>query len=676
MSTNLNEILSIMCPLKFKNIFINKPDWLTQDIMELMNHRNHYVKLSNERGAEIYFRLSRFLRNKCNKVVNAAKGRFIQDKLNENRKHPKRFWREINCLLSSKKDNDSRHQLINPDTGDLCAVGTESDVINYHYANVGSIILRNHDGIEPWDFGTARHNNVNGIVFDEIVDGELEFILKDIDVGKSSGIEYISSNVLKICFVSLLSRLKHIYNCSLQLGRFPATWAHGTITPTPKCGDTKLVGNWRPIALVPLPGKVMEKLVHKRLLDIILDLDILTSNQYGFVPGRSTSQAVFRLYKDLSTSMNNGNLTGLLYIDLSKAFDSIHHGRLLNKLSMLGLDSLAVSWLESYLTRTQTTFFNGNMSGKITVSSGVPQGSVLGPLLFILYINDICDVIEHCNIILYADDCVLYTSHRKSTVVQAILQSDASKLANWCNINLLSINVRKTKTMLVGTRQKLAVTQPLEISLNNAVLESVISYNYLGLILDCELSLTQHLSEVHDRVQRKLFHLRKIRKYLNQFASTQVYKQTILPLLDYCGFLAMSGNKNCFTSLQILQNDALRACVGYPDGYNMSRIDLHARVNLSSVFQRWDKQLLLLMYDEARIDDNVIEPVRVTRQSLKLNLRQYKMHNKKYINSPFIRGKHLWDRLPHDTQLLVTKFEFKEKLKPIFAKYDEKYLEQ
>ena len=138
----------------------------------------------------------------------------------------------------------------------------------------------------------------------------------------------------------------------------------------------------------------------------------------------------------------------------------------------------------------------------------------------------------------------------------------------------------------------------------------------------------------------------------------------------------MSGNRNGYAPLQILQNDALRACVGYPQGYNMSRIDLHKRAKLSSIFQRWDKQLLLAMYDESRRDDNIVEAVRVTRQSLKLNLRQYKLHNKKYINSPYIRGKTLWDKLPYAIQHLQSKFEFKEKIKPLYATYDEKYLDQ
>ena len=129
--------------------------------------------------------------------------------------------------------------------------------------------------------------------------------------------------------MTLLTQLTHLYNCSIGAAKFPVSWAHGTITPIPKCGDSKLVNNWRPIALVPLPGKIMELLIHKHLMGIVMDADILTDNQYGFIPGRSTSQAIFKLYKDLATSVNKGDLLGVLYIDFLKAFDSIHHGRLI-----------------------------------------------------------------------------------------------------------------------------------------------------------------------------------------------------------------------------------------------------------------------------------------------------------------------------------------------------------
>ena len=136
----------------------------------------------------------------------------------------------------------------------------------------------------------------------------------------------------------------------------------------------------------------------------------------------------------------------------------------------------------------------------------------------------------------------------------------------------------------------------------------------------------------------------------------------------------MSGNVNKYTALQTLQNDALRTCVGYPDGYDMSRVDLHKRAKLSTIYQWWDKQLLCIIYDEARQAGNIVEPVRLTRQALKLNLKQFKLHNKKYTNSPYIRCKSLWDKLSPETQQLPSKFEFKERLKTQFSIYDELYL--
>ena len=373
MSTNITAILSIMCPLRYKNVFVSKPEWLTDELLTLMKDRNHYVKLAKERGAVIYSKLSRFLRNKCNKLVNNAKGDFIRNKLNENKKDPKRFWYQINSLLSGGNTLTNCYQLLDPETGDLCQAGTESELIHTHYATVGSNILLNHQGTEPWDYDTIRVRNNNGIYFDEIDQFEVEQVIQNIEVGKSSGIENISSNVLKIAFTLLLPKLTYMFNCSIRIGKFPVAWAHGTITLIPKCGNSKLVGNWRPITLVPLPGKLMEHLIHTGLFEIILNANVLSDNQYGFIPGRSTAQAVYKLYKDLSIAINNGNLSALLYVDISKAFDSIHYGRLLNKLSMLGLNSIAIDWLDSYLTHTQTTMFNGKMSSSRGISSGVPQ---------------------------------------------------------------------------------------------------------------------------------------------------------------------------------------------------------------------------------------------------------------------------------------------------------------
>ena len=227
---------------------------------------------------------------------------------------------------------------------------------------------------------------------------------------------------------------------------------------------------------------------------------------------------------------------------------------------------------------------------------------------------------------------------------------------------------------MVSTRQKLLRLPVLRISINNVLIGNVLSYNYLGVMFDNELGLGRYITAVHTHVQHKLFHLRKIRKFINEFAAFQIYKQTILPLLDYCGFLIMSGNKNDYEALQILQNDALRACIGYPNGYELSRIALHEKAKLSSLYQRWDKQLLMMMHTVSTEEENILIPERQTRQATKIVFKQQKLVSKRYMKSPYIRGINLWGKLTGDTQRLDNKFEYKQAISCSYSVYDAHYL--
>ena len=372
---------------------------------------------------------------------------------------------------------------------------------------------------------------------------------------------------------------------------------------------------------------------------------------------------------DLTVSMNNGDITGLIYIDISKAFDSIHHGRLLNKLSMLGLHVDLLNWFNTYLKRTQCTFFNATTSLNHPVTSGVPQGSVLGPLLFIIYVNDMCDIMTNCKMLLYADDCVIYSSHRNYEIVLNNLKSDLDLLVDWYSINLMKVNVDKTKYMIVGTRQKIRNIPEFQLKIAGTLLSRVQSYKYLGILLDSELTLHNYLTDLMDRVQRKIFQLSKLRRYITEFAAFQIYKQTILPIMDYCNFIIMSGNKCDYQGLQTLQNNALRTCVGYPIGYQMSRTELHSKAKLTGVLQRADMNLLIIMYKESQDDRNIVQPIRETRRTSKVVFKQHRLNNKKYIKSPYIRGIGLWDKLDQVTQTLVTKTEFTRKIRPLFQSF-------
>ena len=241
----------------------------------------------------------------------------------------------------------------------------------------------------------------------------------------------------------------------MALGIFPNTWAIATVTPIPKSGNLHLTSNWRPISIIPLIGKLMEKLGNALITRHLERYDILCDEQYGFRPKRSTSIAIFIFLNNIITEINSRKIVGTIYLDFSKAFDSINHRRLKYKLQDMGIPRKLQLWISSYLeNRKIKTKLNSCLSANADLICGVPQGSVLGPTLFLCYINDLSMVIKNLgmSISLYADDAALYCSNHDSYFVKARLEMALSHVIDWCNNNYININIDKTKFVIYGSR--------------------------------------------------------------------------------------------------------------------------------------------------------------------------------------------------------------------------------
>ena len=257
----------------------------------------------------------------------------------------------------------------------------------------------------PFVLNNNDHPNVH--MFDDVQLPEEQSLIRGIDITKDSCIEGVSSYVLKCALTTVPSKLQRLFSLSLNTGVFPRKWAHGYINILPKSGDLSNPGNWRPITQTCIPAKLKEKVVHKRLMTILTDNNILDDSQYGFRCGRSTQHAIFDLTTDSYHNMNCNLLTGLLFLDVRKAFDSLNHDILMFKLQSLGICRIMLSWFLSYLNRYQTIRFNGRSSNQLKVLSGIPQGSILGPTLFISYIKDLFNLVPNVRVKMFADDCVL-----------------------------------------------------------------------------------------------------------------------------------------------------------------------------------------------------------------------------------------------------------------------------
>ena len=251
---------------------------------------------------------------------------------------------------------------------------------------------------------------------------------------------------------------------SMFRGIFPREWACSIVTLLPKTGDLSKPGNWRPISQTCIFAKLLERVVHTELLEYLLSNKIITEFQYVFLPNRSTQEAVFEVTKMMYSAINNRKIMGLIFLDVAKAFNCIHHDRLYNKFRNIGCSNRFIMWLKSYLNRTQIISLTDRKSIEMPISSGIAQGTVLGPLIFISYINDVMKVISHSKISMFADDCILFHVGNSFDRMYHKLQLDLDAFIKWCTINGLKINSDKTKAMICSSTHRLK-TQEIYINL-------------------------------------------------------------------------------------------------------------------------------------------------------------------------------------------------------------------
>ena len=229
-----------------------------------------------------------------------------------------------------------------------------------------------------------------------------------------------------------------LFNNCFHAGAIPNIWKYAKVTPLPKGGDSQLVTNLRPISLLPLLSKLIEKIVHNRIYEHLTQWNLLEERQGGFRPGYSTIKTCAYFTNDIYTALNTNETTIAVFIDAMKAFDTVNHQILLKKLAKYGITGKLHAWISNYLTdRKQCAIANNTVSSLQNITCGVPQGSVLGPLLFLIYINDISHIITNSKISMYADDTVVYISHSDLDIAIALLQADLYRVYTWCNSNKL-----------------------------------------------------------------------------------------------------------------------------------------------------------------------------------------------------------------------------------------------
>ena len=392
---------------------------------------------------------------------------------------------------------------------------------------------------------------------------EEDFVLTELESlnqNKGYGIDEIHPRLLKISANTIVKPLTYIFNCSIKSGEIPTDFKVAKIIPIQKSGTKTDPANYRPISVLSTVSKIFEKGIHRQLYDYLKKHGLLADSQSGFRPLHSTHTSLLEITEYLLANMNSGHMTGAIFLDLRKAFDVIPHDKLLDKLQRFGIRGKEYLWFHSYIIeRKQCVSIDGTLSDFLTMKSGIPQGSTLGPLLFTMFINDLC-AIEFSSltkISLYADDTVIFCKGKSLQEVEFSLQTQFNLIVDWMLTNDMFINVSKTKTMLFGSRNKVKNKQ-INILCNNEHLERVTNMTYLGVILDPYLKWSDHVDYIVKKIAKTHACIRKIKPFVRSKTLIDLYFSLIVPHLDYCCTIWGNKSKTGIQRLQRCQNKCAR----------------------------------------------------------------------------------------------------------------------
>ena len=388
--------------------------------------------------------------------------------------------------------------------------------------------------------------------------------LRNMDIRKASGQDCISPFFLKAAAPAIAESISCLCNLSIASGTFPSQWKIAKISPLHKSGEITDINNFRPISLLPVLSKILEKHIFIKFYEFLTKHSLLYPQQFGFRENHSCELALIQLLDKLYQAMDKGNFSALLFLDMRKAFDLVDHDILIAKLQLYGLSSHSLTWFSSYLlNRSQFVVFKGEKSNQLPIKTGVPQGSILGPLLFLIFVNDLPLQVQQSDILLFADDSTLSCSAPTVSCASDKLLADAKKIDEWASDNKMVLHCGKTKSMLVTSKPKLATHNcDLKIRINGCDIEQVSSAKLLGVHLDSSLSWDNHILHLCAVISSRIVLLNRLSKFVPQSLLRMVYNALIFPHFVYCCTVWGSCSSSNMKKLLRLQKRAGRIIVG------------------------------------------------------------------------------------------------------------------
>jgi len=500
---------------------------------------------------------------------------------------------------------------------------------------------------------------------------EVSCVISNLKPSSSCGLDQIPVTVIKSVNNILSHILVNLINHSFTNAIFPDALKSAKIIPIFKSGDKTLINNYRPISLLNSFSKIYEKIFLLKLNSFLMKHNILNDSQYGFQKNKSTQHALISFVDTVTEALERNHYVIILFLDLSKAFETVDHAILLKKLYSYGIRGVALDLIASYLSnRTQCVEIDGVLSSTLPVTCGVPQGSTLGPILFLLYINDLFMCSKILKLLLFADDTtIILTSNDINTLISTV-NTELAHLLHWFNRNKLSLNPDKSNYMIFNGHKKLP--RHGEIIIGNQIIRQVNTCKFLGVEIDCALKWLNHIRQIESRISSAIFVIRNIRYKINRATALKLYDNLVFSHLIYCNILWGNTYKSYLMNLYRLQKRALRLCSGEN---NLSSEKLFIKTDKLPLFNIHDLFTAQLIYkyfntpymlprniislfsknsETHRFHTRFSDTLTLHTQLGKLNARS---------NSIKIFGAFLWNKISLNIRLTSTLHAFKKSYK-------------